>query len=379
MILAIVCFLFFMIVIGYMLLILFYRKGWMLLHEFKIRKNYTPKTKVSVIIPARNEENNIRSVLQDVLAQVYPSHLLQIIVVDDHSTDKTAEIIKSFDNVLYISLEEVLHNIPQKAYKKKAIEYAIQQSTGDVIITTDADCNMCEYWLQSIVQSYETYGYKCIAAPVCFHEQKHWFAYFQSIDFITMQGITGAVLYTKSASMCNGANFAYEKNAYYAVDGFKDIDAIASGDDMLLMQKIEKKFPNQSSYLKCKDAIVYTHTMPTVHDFLQQRIRWASKAPYFKDATIKNVLLLVFVLNCLFPVLLLLSFYKLTFLSVAFIYLAIKVIVEYFFIVQVSTFFNKQKELLWLIVLQPIHILYMIVAGVLGMFGTYQWKGRKTK
>jgi cellulose synthase/poly-beta-1,6-N-acetylglucosamine synthase-like glycosyltransferase len=378
MLLGIVCLLFFLVVAGYCLLILFYRKGWLLLHEFILSKTFIPKTAVTIIIPARNEEANIEKVIGCLLSQQYPQHLIELIVVDDHSTDNTAALVSKYPSVKLISLANELQQTVTHAYKKKAIEHAISQSSGDFIITTDADCVMCERWLQSIIQYYETYKYQCIAAPVAFTTTSNWFSVFQSIDFMTMQGITAAVLHTNSGSMCNGANFGYTRKAFEAVNGFKDINHIASGDDMMLMNKINKQFPNSCKYLKCKDAIVYTAPMPTIKDFLNQRIRWASKAPHLNDTAIKLVLGLVYSLNVLFPLLLLLSFFYYKFFVVAFIYLGLKIVVEYFFLYPVSSFFLKKAELKWFIILQPLHIIYMIAAGFFGLFGTYTWKGRTT-
>ena len=64
--------------------------------------------------------------------------------------------------------------------------------------------------------------------------------------------------------MCNGANLAYEKKAFYEVNGFTGIDNIASGDDMLLMHKIYKQYPERVLFLKSTDAIVQTKPMETL-------------------------------------------------------------------------------------------------------------------
>ena len=97
--------------------------------------------------------------------------------------------------------------------------------------------------------------------------------------------------------MCNGANLAYSKAIFYAVDGFKGIDNIASGDDMLLMDKIQKQYPGSIGFLFSDNSIVQTLPMPTWKDFINQRIRWASKAGKYKDIKIIAVLVLVYLFN----------------------------------------------------------------------------------
>jgi cellulose synthase/poly-beta-1,6-N-acetylglucosamine synthase-like glycosyltransferase len=179
--------------------------------------------------------------------------------------------------------------------------------------------------------------------------------------------------------MCNGANLAYEKKAFHAVNGFMGIDHIASGDDMLLLYKIEKHFSGGVQYLKSKDVIVSTQPVKTWAAFFNQRIRWASKADKYDDKRIFWVLLLVYFLNLSFVVLLVAGCCSSYYWWSALILLAAKTLVELPFIFSVASFFNKQQMLKYFVFLQPLHILYTIIAGWLGKFGSYEWKGRKVK
>jgi cellulose synthase/poly-beta-1,6-N-acetylglucosamine synthase-like glycosyltransferase len=344
--------------------------------EYVPDKMYEPKTKVSILIPARNEEKHLGALLDDILSQYYPHHLMEVIVIDDHSTDATAQIASGYKRVRCISLADHANGQVLNAYKKKAIEIGIRESEGELILTTDADCMMCNYWLLSIVQYYESHRPKLIASPVLYTNDGSWFHHFQSIDFTTMQGITAALSATRSGTMCNGANLAYTRQAFEAVHGFEGIDDIASGDDMLLMYKIEQQFPGKTTYLKCRDSIVYTHPMPTVQSFLTQRTRWASKANKFKDNRIRFVLWLVYACNAVFPMLFVAAFFE-TEAMVAFTFLAVgKTVVELMLLYPVSIFFFKKSELYWFPVLQGLHILYILYAGLKGQSGSYQWKDR---
>ncbi len=135
---------------------------------------------------------------------------------------------------------------------------------------------------------------------------------FQSLDFITLQGITAASVYKRFHSMCNGANLAYEKSAFIEVNGFEGIDSIPTGDDMLLMHKIYMRYPEQVFYLKSKEAIVQTEPEYSWKSFFNQRIRWASKADRYQDRRIIAVLALVYAVNVCFLVLGIASFWKST-------------------------------------------------------------------
>jgi cellulose synthase/poly-beta-1,6-N-acetylglucosamine synthase-like glycosyltransferase len=179
--------------------------------------------------------------------------------------------------------------------------------------------------------------------------------------------------------MCNGANLAYERKAFYAVNGFMDIDHIASGDDMLLLYKMEKHFSGGIQYLKSRDVIISTRPVKTWAAFFNQRIRWASKADKYEDKRIFGVLLLVYFFNTSFVILMVAGCWSAHYWWIALSLLLAKTLVEFSFIISVASFFNKLHLLKYFIFLQPLHILYTIIAGWLGKFGSYEWKGRKVK
>ena len=279
--------------IFYSILILFYRTGWRELKPFS-QTDQKPSIKISVIIPARNEEDNIVKLLSSLEKQTYPSHLFEVIVVDDHSTDNTAAAVNGYSFAKLIRLE--FDNI--NSYKKKAIETGIAAATGDLIVTTDADCIVQSNWLKTIASFKEKTNTVFIAAPVVLENESNLLQTFQTLDFLVLQVITAASVQKRFHNMCNGANLAYEREAFFEVNGFTGIDHIASGDDMLLMQKIAERFPGKVSYLLSKDVIVTTRAAKTWKEFFSQRIRWASKATDYNDIKIFSTLFLVYFFNC---------------------------------------------------------------------------------
>jgi poly-beta-1,6-N-acetyl-D-glucosamine synthase len=358
----------------YSILILYYWQSWKTIPDFIITVPAT-NISISVIIPARNEENNIGQLLEALQRQTYPAALTEIIIVDDHSTDQTANIIRQFSSVELVQLTE--ENI--NSYKKKAIEIGIASATGELIVTTDADCIPPKEWLQTIAAFKKERGSVFIAAPVVFDCNSSVVQLFQAMDFMILQGITGASVDKNIHSMCNGANLAYERKVFYEVNGFSEVDHIASGDDMLLMHKIWKKYPDRVHYLKSKDAIVSTQPMKTWKAFLNQRIRWASKAKNYDDKRIIAVLLLVYLFNLSFLALGIAGFFCYQYwLYFSGVWVA-KTLTELPFFLSVSHFFNKQWVAKLFFFFQPLHILYTIISGLFGQFGKYEWKGRKVK
>lgn len=360
--------------ICYSILILYYWQNWKAIPDFTITVSATD-IRISVIIPARNEENNIRQLLEALQQQIYPIALTEIIVVDDHSTDQTANIVRQFSSVKLIQLKEKNIN----SYKKKAIETGIASATGELIVTTDADCIPKKEWLQTIAAFKKEKGSVFIAAPVVLDCNSSVVQLFQAMDFMILQGITGASVYKNIHTMCNGANLAYERKVFYEVNGFTGVDHIASGDDMLLMHKIWKQYPDRVHYLKSKEAIVSTQPMKTWKAFFNQRIRWASKAKKYDDKRIIAVLLLVYLFNFSFLALGIAGFFCYHYwLYLAGLWIA-KTIIEFPFFLSVSNFFNKQWAAKLFFFFQPLHILYTIISGLFGQFGKYEWKGRKVK
>jgi len=360
----------------------------------------TWRTWITVIVPARNEEGNILSCLGALAAQNYPKHLYEVIVVDDHSTDGTARVAEEFVagpggrsgadlrsglTVTCIRLSEQEDRGGRAAHKKWAIESGIRAARGQLIVATDADCVAQPGWLASIAACYEDKGAKFIAAPVRIGggpvggEAHSLLSIFQTLDFITLQGITGASVYRRFHSMCNGANLAYDKSAFEEVGGFKGIDAIPSGDDMLLMHKIYCKYPQRVFFLKDREAIVTTQPETRWSGFFHQRIRWASKADQYDDKRIFWVLLLVYLVNLLFAGLFVAAFWNSWWLWILLLMLVVKIAVEYPFVRSVAGFFGQQRLMVYFAVLQPLHILYTIIVGWLGKFGSYQWKDRKIR
>ena len=379
-----------LITVLYVSLIIYYRFAFTAVPQFQTTNSKSPITSISIIIPARNEEHNIEHCLQSILQNNFPKHLLEIIVVDDHSKDATANIVKKYSsqNVQLILLSEhISTNI--NSYKKKAIEIAVAQATGTLIITTDADCIVPPKWLQTIVAFYEEKNPAFIAAPVSIDCGWSFIQIFQSLDFMTLQGITAAVVNKKQMTMCNGANMAYERAAFYEVGGFAGIDTIASGDDMLLMHKIYKQYPDRVLFLKAKSAIVKTAAVNTIKEFFNQRIRWASKAEKYDDKRILPVLVLVYFFNVIMLVLPIIGVFpnaqysmfnvQCSMLGVWLWMWFFKIVTELFFLFPVSNFLGK-KSLLWLFpFIQPFHICYTIIAGWLGKFGKYSWKERNVQ
>ncbi len=367
--------------LAYAGILMYYRYGWFrALNNPMVTKLTDNTVFVSVLVPARDEEANIDALLQSLLGQDYPNDLFEIIVLDDASTDDTAAMVAKY--VLKDSRVRLI-KLPAEtgvaAHKKRAIEKGVGAAKGVLIVCTDADCTHPKEWISMLVHAYRGGENKFIAAPVVYRTQPNLLSVFETLDFMTLQGITAASVSTGLHTMCNGANIAYEKKAFEEVDGFRGIDRLPTGDDMLLMYKIYQRYPEGIAYLLHPHAVVQTATAGSWWAFFQQRIRWASKAAFYDDRRVFRILLLVYLFNAW---MLMLALGALWYAKLGILFgaaLLAKTVLELVFLLPVSSFFKKEHWMVWFPLLQPIHILYTILAGWLGRFGAYEWKGRVIK
>jgi cellulose synthase/poly-beta-1,6-N-acetylglucosamine synthase-like glycosyltransferase len=370
--------------IGYIFIISKYIKDWNTLSVWKIPQNFTPSIKISILIPARNEAEGIDACLESILQNNYPKNLYEIIIIDDHSEDATPQIIQdksvSHPNLHLLSLKKYIQPNETQSFKKKAIETAIAQASGELIVTTDADCWVQKDWLLLVASYYEKNNYKFIAAPVNFYKETNALTRFQSLDFMGMMGVTGGGIAGKWNYLCNGANLAYEKAAFYEVNGFSGIDNLASGDDILLLHKMVAHYPEGIGFLKNKAATVFTEAKPTLQSFISQRLRWATKNAGYTDIRVTATLGIVFIYSWLIVVFLIGSICKIAFLWAALVLLACKFIADAIFLRQMSRFFDRKELMKGYASAAWLHLLYILGIGTASLFiKKYEWKGRKVQ
>lgn len=364
---------------GYVLLILYFLLGWLRLKEY-VPGNAIPVTRVTVVVPVRNEEKNILNLLGNLRDQQYNKDLFEVIVVDDHSTDNTLKLINGFSmsNLRVIALKDdpALADA-SRTNKKIGIEKAVHAANGTLIMTTDADCHPGSNWIKTTVAYYEEHNPVMIAGMVSYFHDTSFLGKFQTLDFLSLVGIAAASIQNGFYNLCNGANLAYTKAAFLEVDGFRQIDHIPSGDDMMLMHKMAKKFGDKIAYLKNKDSIVYTSTEKDFVTFWNQRVRWTSKSTHYEDKRITGILAFVYMVNLLIVLNLAIGIFYPPMLKLAMWMFLAKLCIDTLFTYAVTKFFRREN-LLWLFLpMQAVHVLYIILIAPAGVFGKYNWKGRR--
>ncbi|GAA4518824.1 glycosyltransferase [Sphingobacterium thermophilum] len=359
----------------YVLIVLYLRKGWSKLPYFTSQSQ--PSKKVSILVAARNEEENIGRTIECILQQDYPQDLLELIVVDDHSTDRTAEIVRSYAGQ-GVKLLQLRVGDKLNSYKKYAITKAIDAASGEIIVTTDADCRMGPKWVKTVMQYFEEHDSYLVSSPVIYSEEKSFFEELQTLEFLYLIGLGAAGIGNGNPTTCNGANLAYRRDVFFEMGGFKGIDNLASGDDELFLHKVAEKYAHKIGFCKSRDAVVFTDAKPDLASFISQRKRWASKSTKYKDKKVVALGVAIWLFNLALIGSLVTFFVLLSQLNwLLLTSFVLKIVVELCFMIPVLRFAQRTELLKYLPFLSVIHTFYLVYIGVAGNTGKYNWKGRK--
>ncbi|MDR6808734.1 cellulose synthase/poly-beta-1,6-N-acetylglucosamine synthase-like glycosyltransferase [Dyadobacter sp. BE34] len=333
---------------------------------------------ITVIIPVRNEADNILFLLEDLERQTLPVNHFEVLVMDDSSTDNTAAIVRAFAEnskaqVRLIPLPDVRTSAP----KKRAIETAVGHAQGKLIVTTDGDCRAQAGWLHAIASCYLHTGAKLISSPVTFTNETSLTDHLQTVEFASLIGSGAASMSAGYPSMCNGANLSYEKETFLEVSGYDGVRHIASGDDEFLMHKIAARHPGSVHFLRHRDAIIRTAPHRNWASFYRQRKRWASKWKHYQSKT--PLILAIYIFASNFSILLAGGLACAGAISAAAFggMLALKCIPEWFFLGSVLSFLQKRRSLAFIPATQLFYPLYVCFFGLAAQKGQYEWKGRK--
>lgn len=329
--------------------------------------------KVSVLIAARNEANNIERLLQSLERQTFPKELFEVIIVDDHSEDDTRKIIADFiENNREISIKLLA---AEGVGKKNAISQALHNADNEYIIVTDADCELNTQWIESIVAFYQKSGAKMILAPVLLSPAENLFEKMQVLEHLSLIGSTAGSAAIGFPVMCNGANMAYERDAALEVEKQRHDFDIPSGDDMFLLEQFVKNYGSKNvRFLLNKAAIVKTKTCKTIKEFFRQRRRWVSKSKAYTNWKIILTALIVFLFNLSVISLFISAFFIPALWSLYILFTLLKFFIDFPILKNITNFMNQRNLMKWMLPLEFIYPFYVVFTAISGMILNVKWK-----
>jgi cellulose synthase/poly-beta-1,6-N-acetylglucosamine synthase-like glycosyltransferase len=329
---------------------------------------------VSVVIAARNEEKNIESCVRAVLNQSYPHENVEIIVVDDRSEDRTADLVISISAAhRQVKLLQIIDTSSHLAPKKRAIDLGIRHAAGEIIVTTDADCQPGPAWLVELVKYFEpdvglVAGYNPYKANGLLFQQV------LALDYFAMACVAAASAGLNYPLSCSGGNLAYRKNLYLQIGGFKNFGRWVSGDDDFFLQQVRENTNWKIRYSTNPKTFVPTAPPANLKELVNQRIRYASKcAHYARPVTLG--LLGVYLLNLLLVIGLCVSVFVHKLLGYWTVMFILKSCAEFLFLSRGQKLLAARHPFKIFFVTALVHPLYLVLMGLLGQLFRFQWKG----
>jgi cellulose synthase/poly-beta-1,6-N-acetylglucosamine synthase-like glycosyltransferase len=362
------------LILLYTLLIEYFYRGWRSLPKFDQYKN-AQELKVSVIIPFRNESEIITKNLESLLRQDYPKWLLEIIYVNDHSSDDSVQIL--LEKVKLENHIELIHCSESETGKKSALYKGASTASGELLLFTDADCCPVAEWVSTMAAFYlEKQKPVLISGPVLIESRRGLFNKMQSLELLSLTASAAGSFGAGTPILCSAANLGIKRIQY--LEYFSKIRSeLASGDDIFMLLAFKKTFPGRLHFIKSNKAVVYTSPIEKIGDFFKQRIRWASKARFYKDPWIVMTSGIVFFVNFLLLALLFSGFARHEFLLIFVLVFFLKSVSDFRLLVSVSTFFREQHLMALFLSVQLLYPFYAVIAGLGGMVIRTKWKGRK--
>jgi poly-beta-1,6-N-acetyl-D-glucosamine synthase len=356
----------------YFIIILSFRYGWDKIKIFQKGSKSPSGIFISVIVPFRNEEKNIPALIDSISNQSLNKNLFELILVNDHSTDNSWQLA-----IMNSSVKKNIRcvNHSGKQGKKNAIACGIEHSKGTLVITTDADCAHHPEWLETIFSYYTIYKPKLIIGPVRM-VGSGFFENFQKIDFLSLissgAGASGII----HPIMCNGANLAFEKEAYTELlDPMNQM--LVSGDDIFLLHQVKSKYPEKVKFLKSEQAVVTTYAEKTIGSFLKQRIRWSSKSKNYTDKDTIITALAVLLMNFSILFSLLSSLADNYFLYLFILLFTLKSSADFILLYKTTIFFKEKKLLKYFIPAEMLNLFIVPLVAITGLVYKVRWKGIK--
>lgn len=329
---------------------------------------------VSVIVPFRNEARHLERLVSALERQSHSS--FEVIFINDHSSDTSLELLATLLSAVSFSYKQ--ESLDETSGKKAAISRGVQLSQGEVILTTDADCVFGKDWVQEMSLPFADGSIQMISGPVKLMGQS-LFQKWQQMEFSMLIATGAAGIAWQKPSMANGANLAYRKSVFEEVNGFAGVDAIASGDDELLLMKVQQRHPGSIRFLKHTNALVCTEALEYWSDFRDQRLRWASKWRFGKRKAAMTGAIAVFVFNLSVLILPVLAGLGLLTWGQAGLFFLGRLLLEAFLVLMLNRFFRSKLSVVALLLHQILYPFYAIYFGVAANFGNFHWKGRSYK
>ncbi|MCB9192528.1 MAG: glycosyltransferase [Flavobacteriales bacterium] len=362
------------VLVLYSAMILYAISGW---KKLKVEDEKPAWLGVSILVAARNESENIETVIRDIFNQSYPTDLFELIVIDDHSEDETLSIAESL-KAEFPSLKVISNN--EAEGKKSALQIGISEAKFGTIATVDADCRVPSEWLITMTTHWEKEKTKMLLGPIVLQSDQTVLQRSQAMEMLAIMGLTGGFASHQRPIMANGANLFFDKNCFEEIGGYASSEN-PSGDDVFTMLKFSEKWPDSVRFVKHYESAVLTGAQPTFSSFWQQRKRWLSKKGGYSNWLVKGTAIITYLANAA-------AFISLIAIIAAFgsywanklmWILFIKTLLDLILTRTVSRDIQPHCSITHILITEIFVAVYVTFLGIFGNVRNYVWKGRNIK
>lgn len=330
-------------------------------------------TSVTLIVPFRNESNHLNELMNSLKEIIYPSDKLEILMMDDHSTDDGTSIVTNW--ISEIPFEVSLIHLTNTLGKKAAIAEGVRMAKGELILTTDADCIVGKNWVHSFDQLYRSTGAVFITGPVLLEGSNSFLSNFQKVDQAILMKFTELSVNAHKGNIANGANMAFQKSVFQ--EEYLSANKSSSGDDVFLLHALKKLHPTKIVFNNDREAVVSASVKNGFRNLIDQRVRWASKSRHFKDfdtllfgiiVVLANSLVLILLVSYLIGVVTLLPFL---------LYFSVKLVIDLLFLYRSKQYLILKGSFYYILLYSLCYPFYAIGIALLSLLYKPHWKGRK--
>lgn len=328
---------------------------------------------VKIVIPFRNEADNLPFLIHDIEAQIYPADKLKIILVNDHSDDGSSSFLQEKLNGL--KKDYIFLDLPSdKKGKKSAISLGISKADkNDILLSTDADCRLPESWVSSMAVNLEIENANMILGPVVM-KGKSFIGMMQESESISLLSVTMGFAGLNVPILSNGANIMYRKSDVNEKDDPYKRD-ISSGDDMFLMDYLLKQ-NKKIVFNDSASALVTTESTRNLKEFLQQRSRWLRKTKHYNWGLSKITAVFFALIQFSFVLAFILLILK-DEISLLFSLLLFKMVYDILIFIVTKYRLNLKSSILYFTLFSLIYPFWTIFTSLFSYLIKPVWKGRK--
>ncbi len=333
---------------------------------FSKKINPVSSLKISIVVAAKNEEENILDLIKSLVEQNYDENLFEVIIVDDNSLDRTNELvqenIKGKTNFFIVKADSK----PFRG-KKGALTIGIEKAQYDFILITDADCIPQKNWIKTFSEIF-TNGFDFIFGVAPFFKEKSFINNLSCFENLRSNILTFSLAALDLPHSAAARNFGFKKSSFEKIQGYSNtMETLSGDDDLLLREAVKNKM--KIGFVAEKESFVYSRTKNNLRDYLKQKARHTQTSRYYLP-THKFILGFWHLLNLFFllsPILIIVD-------PVFLLLFLVKVIIDMIVILSLQKYFEYDFNPAKIFYLQITYETFLIINFLNALKEKSDWK-----